>query len=94
MAVAGQIDRHSRSPERQHHPVPGVRVQPSAVQEYQLGFAAAPDDRTDVAVARPHPLPPDRGSAFEMDSQLACLLAQQGEFVAVEQVGCHVPSAG
>ena len=66
---------------------------PPPCRSTSSGSPAAPDERADLAVAGLHRLPPDQGSVVEMDPQFGRLLIQEGEFIRVEQLGCHVSSA-
>ena len=49
--VAGQVERDERPVERERDGVPGVRVLRAAVDQHQLGFTVAPDERADLLAA-------------------------------------------
>ena len=91
VAVAGQVDRHERTTERERDGVPGVRVLGAAVDEHDLRLVGAPAQRTDVtggvrvgsAGLDEHLDPFDGRHLGDVEVELGDVLVEQPELVVV-----------
>ena len=80
--MAREVQRDERPAEGQRDRVPGVRVLRAAVNQHELGFTVAPDERADLlAASHVDSDPRDRRIAAPRDVELGGVLPEQAELV-------------